>query len=130
MREPRGIRNNNPGNIRHGDQWVGMSENQTDPDYVQFISPEYGIRAMARVLKTYRNSYGLNTIAEIVSRWAPPSENDTQSYIKSVAQRLAVNPDQPINDFHTPLLIAAIIQHENGQQPYSEETIAMGVAMA
>ena len=50
----RGIRNNNPGNIRHGgSKWQGMSETQTDDEYIQFDDPVYGIRALAKLLKNY-----------------------------------------------------------------------------
>ncbi len=57
--EARGFRNNNPGNIRHGEPWLGLAEDQTDPDFCQFVSVEYGIRAMFRILETYREKYGL-----------------------------------------------------------------------
>lgn len=50
----RGERNNNPGNIRHGSKWQGLSAEQTDKDFCQFISPEYGIRAIYKLLQTYQ----------------------------------------------------------------------------
>ena len=88
---PRGIRLNNPGNIKHGDDWQGMSAEQADPDFITFISPVWGIRAMARTLTTYSTSYGLNTVEGIIGRWAPESENDTASYIAHVASALGVD---------------------------------------
>lgn len=78
--ETRGFRNNNPGNIRHGEEWLGLAEEQTDPDFFQFVSVEYGIRAMFKILEIYREKYHLTTIDDIISRWAPPTENDTQPY--------------------------------------------------
>ena len=129
--EPRGIRNNNPGNIRKSaTQWEGQSSTQGDDAFVTFETPEHGIRAMARVLQTYREKHGLDTIRKIVSRWAPDIENDTEAYIKSVAAQLGVRPDVPLNPGQTPKLIAAIIKHENGVLPYSNEQIIRGVQMA
>lgn len=129
--KPRGIRNNNPGNIRHGDSWQGMKSVQTDPDFVQFVAPEFGIRALAIVLKNYSAKHGINTVAGIIDRWAPPSENDTQSYINAVAEKLGVTPEQPINvRMFLPQLAEAIIYHENGQQPYSSAVIDKGVSWA
>lgn len=129
----RGIRNNNPGNIRHGDAWQGLAEPQTDSSFCVFRSPEYGIRALAKVLLNYEKKYGLNTVRKIVSRYAPENENDTESYIKSVAGQLGVDTDEPITvrDKATLLvLVKAIIRHENGEQPYSNEILIKGLEMA
>jgi len=113
---PRGIRNNNPGNIRHGrSQWIGASATQTDADFVQFDSPEAGIRAMVRLIYTYRDQYGLNTISKIISRWAPGTENDTAAYIDAVSRSMGVPPRQVLEypEDVRPLVVA-IIRHENG----------------
>lgn len=129
----RGIRNNNPGNIRHGDKWQGLAENQTDSSFCMFTSPEYGIRALAKVLLNYQNKYGLDTVRQIINRYAPENENDTGAYIDSVAGQLGILPDDKINlaDKVTLLiLIKAIIRHENGEQPYSNETLLNGIKMA
>lgn len=128
----RGIRNNNPGNIRHGSsQWQGMSVEQTDGEYIQFDDPVYGIRAMARLLKNYQSKYGLDTISEIISRWAPPNENITAAYVKSVSEKLGVAPDHKIDVASAlPRLVPAIIFHENGLQPYSETQILKGIQLA
>ena len=76
--QPRGIRNNNPGNIeRNATRWAGMTAEQTDPRFVVFTSPEYGFRALARTLLTYQRKYGLLSIEDMIGRWAPPNENDT-----------------------------------------------------
>lgn len=128
---PRGIRNNNPGNIRHGQSWQGMAAEQTDASFVTFISPEYGIRAISKILDTYANKYGIKTIRGIVQKWAPPNENDTESYVQSVADAVGVSPDKPINlaTFKQDI-IGAIIYHENGQQPYNLAQISTGSMMA
>jgi len=119
----RGIRNNNPGNIRWGDEWQGLvpQAQRTDKSFCQFISSEYGIRAMIIILRNYQSKYGLKTITGIVKRWAPPNENDTQAYIRSVATATGTAADKPIDLTDSrklfPLL-QAIIKHENGSQPY------------
>lgn len=128
----RGIRNNNPGNIRHSSiHWQGKSSTQTDPAFVQFDSPEYGIRALARLLDTYSTHYGLNTVRGIIGRYAPSNENDTASYVNSVAGALGVSPDQRIDvQANKTALVQAIIKHENGIQPYALATIETGVNLA
>lgn len=126
---PRGIRNNNPGNIvRSGATWVGMASEQPDSHFVTFDAPEYGIRAMARVLKNYMLG-GYNTVASIINRWAPPVENDTGAYVRSVASSMGVDPNMTIDASYLEPLIAAIIQHENGQQPYDQSVIALGIQL-
>lgn len=130
-REPRGLRNNNPGNIRHGSKWQGMAQVQSDPDFVTFIAPEWGIRAMARLLLNYQRNYGLHTVRQIITRWAPPVENQTEAYVRSVATALGVDPDQEIDVWaRLPQLIPAIIRHENGKQPYSADLISQGIGLA
>ncbi len=129
----RGLRNNNPGNIRHGSSaWQGMSTNQSnDANFVQFDSPEYGIRALTKLLKNYQANHGLNTIREIINRWAPPSENITSAYVLHVARVVGINPDTAfnVNEKMVPL-VSAIIKHENGIQPYDMETITRGISLA
>lgn len=131
MALPRGLRNNNPGNIRLGEQWKGMRIKQTDSDFVQFTSVEYGIRAMARVLRSYRNR-GVISLKQIIHTWAPPVENNTSSYLEHVKDITGWDdyyfPAEQEGDYVT--LIAAIIKHENGVNPYSGETIREGVARA
>lgn len=94
--QPRGIRNNNPLNIRIGNVWLGEVKHPTDKSFEQFISMEYGIRAGFVILRRYIRRYGINTIAEIVSRWAPSSENNTKAYISAVTSRTHLNPDIPV----------------------------------
>lgn len=78
---PIGLRNNNPGNIRPGDNWQGMIG--TNGGFVVFKDVTFGIRAMAIDLRT-KIGNGYNTITKIITRWAPPSENDTAAYISNV----------------------------------------------
>jgi hypothetical protein len=132
---PRGIRNCNPGNIRHGDNWDGLHPYSTelDPSFCVFISPQYGIRALCKILRNYNKLYGINTIQGIINRYAPPNENDTSSYAKHVAKKLGVKPTEPVDVIHPDvmyLLLTAIILHENGIQPYSYDTLQEGMKMA
>ncbi|MFC3151800.1 structural protein [Litoribrevibacter euphylliae] len=132
VRQPRGIRNNNPGNIENnGIPWNGLSSEQTDSRFYQFVSPEYGIRAMARILNNYQVKHGLNTVRALINRWAPPFENKTDSYAEHVAHAAGLDPDQPIDvSQHLADIIPVMIKHENGQQPYSQSTINTGIQMA
>ncbi|QBQ80920.1 putative virion protein [Escherichia phage vB_EcoS_HdK1] len=141
--QPRGIRNNNPGNIRWGDNWKGLvpENKRTDRSFCQFIDVKYGIRAIARILLNYRNregmkrvgNKGIDTVREIISRWAPPNENNTEAYIQSVAKACGVGAEQPISVTDDKIMLAivkAIIKHENGVQPYSDEVLLAGIHMA
>jgi len=95
---PRGIRNNNPLNIRRSkDQWQGLSKTQGDRSSCQFETLEYGWRAAFHLLtRTYYHKYRLYTIRGIVSRWAPPSENNTEAYIANVSRLTGIDPDEPL----------------------------------
>ena len=88
----RGLRNDNPLNIRHGkSQWVGMREKQTDKSFVQFKSRVYGYRAAFVLLRNYIGK-GKDTIGKIIAKWAPPSDgNNTQSYINYVSSTTGIN---------------------------------------
>lgn len=133
MSLPRGIRNNNPGNIRKsGDAWQGLADVQPDSEFFTFIDPVYGIRALAKILRNYRDKYGLTTVTGIISRWAPPNENNTQAYAQAVAAAMGVSPSEPLAFDAGQLrsLVSAIIKHENGQQPYDLALIDDGISMA
>lgn len=129
----RGLRNNNPGNIEASNQnpWVGQVG--SDGRFAKFETPEHGIRALGKNLLSYQNQ-GVDTIKEIINRWAPASDNnDTAAYISAVCKQLGVKPDQQIdasNPNTLKELCAAIINHENGGQPYSSEQISTGVNAA
>jgi len=132
LKPPRGIRNNNPGNIRHGQNWQGLNPEgrNIDPAFCVFTAPTYGIRALAKVLINYKKIHGLNTVRQIISRYAPPNENQTKAYIKTVAEQIGVYPDTVIDIEERGVLtvfIKAVIRMENGIQPYSDETIQKGI---
>ncbi len=132
---PRGIRNNNPGNIdRTADRWQGMAEDQSgDPRFVVFSAPVWGLRALAKVLLSYYRKRGLSTVESIIGRWAPHVENDTSAYARAVARALNVAVRDELNIEHPDvlaLLVSAIVQHENGQQPYPADLIDQAVRLA
>ena len=128
---PRGIRNNNPGNIEKGAPWDGLAADQSGDDrFAVFSSPVWGVRALARVLGTYRERYGLTTVRGIVSRWAPANENNTEAYIQAVANEIGVPDRVALVTEDYPALIKAIIRHENGVQPYPDSIIREGIERA
>lgn len=121
----RGYRNKNPGNIRHGSKWQGLAPNQTDAGFCQFVSHEYGIRAIYKLMQTYQNRDGLNSIEAIINRYAPPNENNTQGYINRCASDLGVTRDARINTGDMKTLIAlakSIVSVELGGNPYPDQT--------
>lgn len=94
---PRGIRNNNPLNIRKGNNWRGERVNQKDNAFEEFESMAYGVRAGFILIKRYMSGYNglterFNTIEKIIRRWAPPTENATQKYIDAVAKETGISP--------------------------------------
>ena len=130
---PRGIRLNNPGNIEITKiKWKGTVTPSADPRFEQFVSPEMGIRAIARDLLT-GNKRGEDTVAEIIHAWAPAVENDTQAYIAAVCKVIGCRPEQILDvDSYSTMsaLVKAIIRHENGDPKkygrpdwYTEEEI-------
>lgn len=134
-KKPRGIRNNNAGNIRKGDNWLGLDKQNQDSDkeYCIFISPEFGIRALAKLLLNYQKIHKLNTVESIISRYAPNSENNTHAYISHVSKYLNIHYTDEIDLSDKSILInliKAIIKHENGFQPYSDELIKKGIGIA
>lgn len=94
---PRGIRNNNPLNIRIGNTWLGEHPRPTDTEFEQFVSVKYGLRAAFCILRRYIRRYHRNTITKIVHSWAPSTENDCAAYIKVVAHRSGIDPDAQID---------------------------------
>ena len=125
MKESRGIRNNNPGNLRRSaDRWQGLAKEQTDPEFFQFVSPAYGYRALIKTLQNYRCLHGLQSVKEMITRWAPPTENDTAAYVRSVCREMQV-PDSYVPDVEDRgtmcALAAAISRHENGMDANMNE---------
>ena len=129
---PRGIRNNNPGNIRATEiVWNGETDGY-DEAFEMFTAPEYGIRAMVRILKAYARR-DLDTLEEIITTWAPPVENDTRAYVDAVATRTGLSADDVVdlnNADQVFRLVRAIIFHENGDNPYDAIVLAKGITLA
>jgi hypothetical protein len=107
--QPRGVRNNNPLNVTTlggGQNWNGQTG--ADGHYAVFDSPEAGFAAADKNLTAYATKHGINTISGVISRWAPSSENDTQSYIGTVSRDLGVDPNQPL-DLSNPQVRHAVL---------------------
>ena len=123
----RGLRNNNPGNIRRSAvRYKGEVRPSQDPDFRQFENMAWGYRAIFMVLHTYRVRHHLTTLAQMLSRWAPPSENRTDVYIRTVARQTGLRPDEVLDtqDPQTMIpLAAAISRVENGQAANMEEVM-------
>lgn len=102
---PRGIRNNNPLNIRIGNAWFGEVPKPTDKVFEQFMEMKYGVRAAFILLDRYINHYKLNTIAKICTKWAPKSENNTLKYIETVSQVSGIDVTQRLKFDDRPTML-------------------------
>lgn len=125
---PIGVRNNNPGNIRATNiPWQGKGA--PNGGFETFGNPIDGLRAMARNLETHAKN-GATTLGQQIGLWAPPSENNTAAYVADVAKQTGFDPNKPLN-FQDPSVVGpvvgAMVQHENGQNPYSPQQIQQGV---
>lgn len=130
---PRGIRNNNPGNIKGDDEWQGKTGADAN-GFVQFDTPANGARALAINLKNQQDKNGLNTIGEIIPKYAPSSDNNnTQAYVDSVSKQMGVAPDAKL-DLSDPKTLSsftsAVISHENGKQPYPTSVVQNAASAA
>ena len=135
--KPRGIRNNNPLNIRRStDQWQGARKEQTDQSFVQFETMAYGYRAAWKTLQSYYRHFCSQgkefTVRNIISRWAPPSENATESYIRTVLilsgirEKEILLPPNQVNDYSKlSRLIAAMTCMECGVRMAKVDTMAI-----
>lgn len=120
---PRGIRNNNPLNIRKGSNWKGERHPQKDKAFEEFESMEMGVRAGFKLIKNYMSGYNgltqkFNTIEKIIRRWAPPSENNTRKYIEQVSQLSGIPSRQTLSFSQRNYMVAivdAMIRVECGQ---------------
>lgn len=116
---PRGLRNNNPGNIeRTAERWQGMAEKQPDPRFVRFKTMAYGYRALFKVLHTYITRYKLTTVPAILQRYAPNNENNTNAYICSVLNEIGGTEATEIvatDEKQMKALAKAITRVENGR---------------
>ena len=129
-RDTLGMRLNNPGNIRPGAGFFG--ESGQDKGYAKFASDAAGLRAIQRLLMTYGNQYGINTLRGLANRYAPPSDNNpTENYIEFLSQKTGIDPDEPINLAERGAeIIPAIIGFEQGKQPFSQEMINTAINAA
>ncbi|WP_140187395.1 structural protein [Providencia stuartii] len=125
----RGERNNNPGNIDYNpvNKWQGQLPHDPaiEKRFCRFVSAEYGIRAIYKLLQTYQRKDGLNSVSAIINKYAPPIENNTSGYINRAAASIGVGIHDHINtvDKKTGVALAtAIVSVELGYQPYSEAT--------
>ena len=149
---PRGVRNNNPGNLeRTAERWIGMSPDQSsDPRFMVFDTPEHGIRALMRLLINYQERHGLKTVREVINRWAPPVGRDqdgksytqnTSGYVHHVSRQTGFDPDEPLDILDRTTcekLARAIVRHENGNPSlhgrpddwYDDATYSRALVMA
>ena len=129
---PRGIRNNNPLNIRIGNVWLGEVRNPTDPLFEQFVTMTYGVRAAFVILRRYIRVYHRTTIPQVIESWAPSTENNTVKYVDMVCQLSGIAPDEQLHyeDFDQMFrLVDSMIVVECGQH-ISEQHIRDGYRMA
>lgn len=124
----RSERNNNPGNIRlTGDRWRGQVLPPPDRGFVTFTEPKWGYRALFVILEGYMIRHGLRTIRGIIGRYAPPSENATAAYIRSVCRATGWGPDDPLDPCGRVMqdLARAITLQESGK-PADESKLLKG----
>ncbi len=114
----RGLRNNNPGNIRRSKtRYEGEVRPSRDREFKEFCSMAYGYRAMFTLLHSYERRYGLSTIRSMLTRYAPPTENFTDGYIRFVSVRTGIAADAAIDTLNERDMIAivrAMSEIENG----------------
>lgn len=111
----RGLRNNNPLNIKSSkaNKWLG--ESGSDGTFVIFTDPVYGLRAGFKILATYSDR-GLNTIRQIIGSFAPHTENETENYINFVSSKTGINPDSVVSKKDYSKIISAMVQMETGKK--------------
>ena len=126
---PLGLRQRNPGNIRPGAGFIG--ETGAGSGYATFGSDDEGLRAIQRLLMTYGDQYGINTLRGLANRYAPTSENPTENYINFLSKQTGIDPDQEIDlAGRGSSIIPAIIGFEQGQQPFSKAQIDRAIRAA
>jgi hypothetical protein len=126
----RGLRNNNPGNIKDdGTAWEGLDTPRNDGVFLRFVSPEYGIRAMGKILTNYVAVDGVApTVNGLVRRW---SATDQDAYVNKVSGDLGVDQDASLDlSSVLPALIASMIGMEDAVNPYSADVITAGLNLA
>ncbi|WP_334469250.1 lytic transglycosylase catalytic [Arsenophonus sp. PmNCSU2021_1] len=118
---PRGIRNNNPGNLNFVGQRGAVRESPNGR-FAKFNTAFEGLQALSSQLNRYAER-GLNTVEKIISTWAPANENNTRAYIDKISGKLGISPDTVLNLSNPAVmtsLMSGIVEHENGRQPYSQ----------
>lgn len=137
MTTPRGVRNNNPGNIDYvpANKWRGQLPPNAaiEPRFARFDTPENGIRALGKLLLTYQDKHGLKTVKAIISRWAPSNENNTGAYVRAVEASTRTAPGAQVDLHSAPVMsgfVKAIIHHENAGYAYPDAVLAEGVRRA
>lgn len=126
---PRGVRNNNPGNVRDtGDHWEGMVGVDKD-GFIIFSSVVYGLRCLVKVLHKYFER-GENSLQQIISKYAPKKENDTGAYVRYLAGALNVSATAPLDwTTYGQNLVFKIASYEQGGQLtkwWSQDQLAQG----
>lgn len=123
----RGLRNNNPGNIRiNSDLFQGEVRPSKDKSFKQFETMAYGYRAVFRILSNYYRNYKLDTIRKMIGRYAPSSENDTEAYVKAVSDYAGIPADDPINvndREQMTRIVAGMSKVENGREADMSDVI-------
>lgn len=118
----RGLRNNNPLNIeksKGGNPWKGEIVPSKDARFAQFNTIAYGYRAAFKLINNYQRNYGIDTIRNIINRWAPSNENHTDAYIRTVSKRSGVPADVRITTTNRDIMVpivAAMSFVENGKE--------------
>lgn len=127
----RSERNNNPGNIRlTSDRWRGQVLPPPDRGFVTFKSPEWGYRALFVILEGYMIRHCLVTIRGIIGRYAPPAENATAAYIRSVCRATGWGPDDPLDPCGRVMQdLARAITLVEGGKPADEKALREGYAL-
>lgn len=140
----RGVRNNNPLNIRYSaaNKWQGKDALPLDPEFETFEDPIMGLRAGAVLIIAHYDRRGANTIAKLIKLWAPPKgkgpkgayTQNTKAYISGVAQDAGFSPDDVL-DFHRydhirPVMVAMIQHENNNEQPYTDAQIDKALTLA
>lgn len=116
--QPRGLRNNNPGNIRNNNiTYQGEVQPSQDGAFKTFTSMAYGYRAIFVLLHTYQRKHNLNTVEAMIARYAPANENHTRTYIDAVAEWSGVPATVRITTTNAEIMVpivAAMSRVENG----------------
>ena len=124
---PRGLRNNNPGNIRrNSDVFQGEVNPSRDKEFKQFQSMAHGYRAVFKILSNYYNKYRLTTIRKMIGRWAPENENNTSAYVSLVSSYAGIGPDEPLSFDREQMIriVAGMSKVENGREADMSDVIA------